>query len=132
MRGLAAVALMTIPSAPLPPPEPTHPGFVDAVQLEALCRAEGPDAGTGRAICLGYVTGVVDTLLLPRKGRGGRVCPRDNPTPADAVAAVMRHSRYASAAPGVGAADFVRFALERAWPCPPDGILPGRRQDGAP
>jgi len=123
MRRLAVLALMSIPSSALPPPEPTHPGFIDVARLEALCSADGPGAASARAICLGYVTGVADALLLPRgRGRGPRLCPPEDPTPAMAVAAVMRHQRYASAAHGIGAADFVRFALERAWPCPVEGV----------
>lgn len=116
MRRLAAIALMAIPAPALPPPEPTHPGFVDAPRLQALCAA---DAASARALCLGYVTGAADSLLVPRgRSRRATVCPPADLTPGDAVAAVTRYGRYASGAAGVGAADFVRFALERAYPCP--------------
>ena len=119
MRRLVAIALMAIPTSALPPPEPTHPGFFDAPRLQALCSAEGPDASSARAICLGYVTGAVDEMLARgARRRRAAVCPPDDLTPSAALAAVMRQSRYASTANGVGAADFVRFALERAYPCP--------------
>lgn len=119
MHRLAAIALLAIPVPALPPPEPTHPGFLDAPRLQSLCAAEGPDAGAAQALCLGYVTGMADGLLAPRAGgRRTTICPPADATPAAAVAAVKRQGRYASGATGVGAADFVRFALERAWPCP--------------
>lgn len=118
MHRLAAIALLAIPAPAPPPPAPTHPGFVDAPRLQALCAASGPDAAAAQALCLGYVTGLADSLLIPRaRGRRRMVCPPPGATPSAAVAAVTRHGRYASAAMGVGAADFVRFALERAWPC---------------
>lgn len=102
----------------LPSPAPTHPGFFDAPGLAAMCSAEGPDAVAARGLCLGYVTGAVDALLVPRRrGRAATVCPPADATPKDAVAVVLRYRRYAEGAKGLGAADFVRFALERAWPC---------------
>jgi hypothetical protein len=109
---------MTVVTA-LPPPAPTHPGFLDAARLQALCSAEGPDAASARSLCLGYVTGAVDEILA-RSGRRGRaaVCPPADLTPKAALAVVMRHRRYTSTANGVGATDFVRFALERAYTCP--------------
>lgn len=119
MHRLAALALLAIPTPALPPPDPTHPGFLDAPRLQALCATEGPDMVSARSLCLGYVTGAMDALLVPRvRGRRVTVCPPADATPIAAVAAVTRHARYASSATGVGAADFVRFALERAWPCP--------------
>ncbi|WP_421937511.1 Rap1a/Tai family immunity protein [Phenylobacterium sp.] len=119
MHRLALIAALAIPAPALPPPDPAHAGFLDAPRLQALCAAEGPDAAAGQALCLGYVTGVADGLLIPRaRGRRTIVCPPADATPLAVVAAVRRQSRYAVAAAGVGAADFVRFALERAWPCP--------------
>jgi len=115
MRWLMALTLVTA----LPPPGPTHPGFVDAAQLAAVCTAAGPEAGSSQALCLGYVTGVVDQLLARPPGRRpATVCPPSDFTPKAAVEAVLRHVRFATTARGIGAADFVRFALERAYPCP--------------
>ena len=109
---------MTIVTA-LPPPEPKHPAFLDAPRLQALCDADGPDAASAKTFCLGYVTGVVDQLLTRPPQRGGpTICPSADFTPVAAVAAVQRYERYAISAKGVGAADFVRYALERAYPCP--------------
>ncbi|WP_430421096.1 hypothetical protein [Phenylobacterium sp.] len=72
MHRLVLIAALAIPAPALPPPEPTHPGFLDAPRLQALCAAEGVDAAAGHALCLGYVTGVADSLLIPRAGGGGR------------------------------------------------------------
>lgn len=114
---LGAAFLATVATA-LPPPVPTHPGFFDAPRLTALCNAEGPDAAAAQGLCLGYVSGAVDALLVPRRrGRTATVCPPADFTPKAAVAVVLRYRRYAEGAAGTGAADFVRFALERAWPC---------------
>jgi len=115
VRWLMAFIIVTA----LPPKPVTHPGFVDAAQLAAACAAEGPQAAQMRAICLGYVTGVADQLLARTPGRRPpAICPPAGSTPGDAVAAVQRHARFAITAQGIGAADFVRFALERAYPCP--------------
>lgn len=117
MRRLAAVVLMAIPGPALPP-HSTHPGFVDAAQLLAACAAEGPDALVARAVCLGYVTGAADQLLARPPQRGGpRICPPDSATPQEAVAAVRMRARWLQDAHRVGAADFTRAALERAYPC---------------
>ncbi|TAJ71993.1 MAG: hypothetical protein EPO51_12835 [Phenylobacterium sp.] len=117
MLWLMALTVVTA----LPPPVPTHPGFVDAAQLAAICSADGPEAEGPRALCLGYVTGAVDQLLARVPGRRpATVCPPADLTPKAAVDAVMRYARFAATGKGIGAADFVRFALERAYPCPVD------------
>jgi hypothetical protein len=120
VRWLMAFIIVTA----LPPKPVTHPGFVDAAQLAAACDADGPRAAEMRAVCLGYVTGVTDQLLARTAGRRPpTICPPAGFTPGDAVAAVQRHARFASTAQGIGAADFVRFALERACPCPVERSL---------
>jgi len=115
VHGLLALTIVTA----LPAQAPTHPGFVDAAQLAAVCDAEGSGAATAQALCLGYVTGAVDQILArPAGHRSPTVCPPPDFTPRAALDAVMRYARFASTAKGIGAADFVRFALERAYPCP--------------
>lgn len=103
---------------PLPPNEP---GFLDAPRLVVLCRADGPDAQSARTLCLGYVVGSLDQLLaLEAKQDEGRrtICPPQDMTAEDAVRAVVRYSRFAETAKGLGAAGFVKFALEDTYPCP--------------
>jgi len=115
MRWLLAMVIVTA----LPPPEPTHPAFLDAARLQAVCADDGPDAASARVLCMGYVMGVTDQLLArPARAGGPTICPPADLNPKAAVEAVRRHARYASNAKGVGAAEFVRFALERAYPCP--------------
>lgn len=106
----------------LPPPQPTHPAFLDAARLQAVCDLDdGPDAASAKVFCMGYVMGVADQLLARPSRRGGpTLCPSADFTPKAAVEAVQRQGRYASSAKGIGAAEFVRFALERAYPCPVD------------
>jgi hypothetical protein len=66
---------MTIVTA-LTPPQPTHPAFMDAPRLQATCDAEGPDAPAAKAVCIGYVMGVVDQLMTRSARRGGPTfCP---------------------------------------------------------
>jgi len=121
VRWLMALTIVT----GLPPQPPTHPGFVDAARLQAMCDAEGPDAAMARVVCLGYVMGVVDQLLArPTARRPAAICPPPDFTPKAALEAVMRHTRFASTAKGIGAADFVRFALQQAYPCPTERTVP--------
>ena len=102
-----------------PPPAPKQVGFMDARRLIALCEASGPDASSGRSLCLGYVVGSVDQLLA-RQSRRGRatICTPPGFKAEDALGSVVSHARYASTADGMGAAEFVRFALEDSYPCP--------------
>src|SRR6187399_1943458 len=102
-----------------PPASANNQAFLTASQLVALCNASGPDSPSGRSLCLGYIVGSVDQLLA-RQSRRGRAafCPPSGFKADDALATVVGHARYASAADGMTAAGFVRFALEDAYPCP--------------
>jgi hypothetical protein len=81
-----------------------------------MCADTGPEATSAKVYCLGYVMGVADQLLArPSRRTGPTVCPPADFSGKAAVEAVQRYRRYA--AKGVGAAEFVRFALERAYPC---------------
>jgi len=103
----------------LPPPAPSQAAFLDAQRLIALCSASGPDAPSGRSLCLGYVVGSVDQLLAQQARRGrATICPPADFKADDALATVVGHARYATAADAMPAARFVRFALEDAYPCP--------------
>ena len=110
---LIALAIVT----GLPSKTASLPGFFDAPKLLALCTASGPDADAAKAVCLGYVMGAADQLLMRQARRRPSVCPPGDLTASAALSAVMRHERYAYSAKGIGAADFVRVALEQAWPC---------------
>jgi hypothetical protein len=103
----------------LSPPAPSQAAFLDAQRLMALCTAVGPDASSGRSLCLGYIVGSVDQLLAQQARRGrATICPPAGFKADDALAAVLGHARYATAADAMPAPGFVRFALEDAYPCP--------------
>jgi len=116
MLGLLLLSLVTGSAAP----PPTLSGFVDAAKLMSMCKADGPDAEAGQAICTGYVIGAVDELMAQQARRDGSrrtICPPKSMTVNDVVAAVVKYSRFAATAQGIGAASFVRFAMEDAYPC---------------
>jgi threonine/homoserine/homoserine lactone efflux protein len=117
-QGITAVKwLMAIIVTTLPAPGPTHPAFFEATRLQAVCADEGPEAASAKVFCMGYVMGVADLLLTRPLRRGGpTICPPADFKGKDAVEAVHRSDRYATK--GQPAAEFVRFALERAYPCP--------------
>jgi len=101
------------------------PGFVDTAKLLSLCKAEGPDAKAGQAICMGYVVGAVDQLMAQQSRREGprrTICPPKSMTANDAVAAVVKYSRFAATAKGIGASSFIRFAMEDTYPCQVRGV----------
>ena len=102
----------------LPPAPPPHYGFIDAARLATLCKAQGDDAASARSLCLGYIVGAVDQLFA-QQARSGQatICPPGDLTADDAMAAVVRHARFASTADGLSAADFVRLAMEIGYPC---------------
>lgn len=108
-------------AAPAPAPTPM-PGFVDTAKLISMCKAEGPGAAAGQAICMGYVTGAVDQLMAQQARREGprrTICPPKTMTVNDAVAAVVKFSRFGATAQGIGASSFIRFAMEDTYPCRP-------------
>ena len=103
----------------LPPPAPGQAAFLDAQHLMSLCSASGPDASSARSLCLGYIVGSVDQLLARQTRRGrATICPPPGFKADDALASVVGHARYATAADAMPAAGFVRFALEDTYPCP--------------
>jgi hypothetical protein len=108
-----------------PPPPAMTPGFLDAQKLVSFCSASGPDAKSGQSICIGYVVGAVDQLLVQQARRDDvrrTICPPKTLTPTDAVNAVVKYSRFAGTARGIGAAGFVRFAMEETFPCTVRGV----------
>ncbi len=119
---IATLALaLTLGATPAPP---RMVGFLDAAQLVQLCQAEGAEQATNRALCLGYVAGVADQIMM----RGGqRLAPSvclsqdlDVDKLGDAVLRRLSHRRDLS---GVAAAAAVRGALQAEFPCPASGRL---------
>ena len=107
------------------PPLPAMPGFVDTARLMSMCKAEGPDAKSGQAICTGYVIGAVDQLMAQQARREGprrTICPPKSLTVNEAVAAIVKYSRFGATAKGIGASGFIRFAMEDTYPCQVRGV----------
>jgi hypothetical protein len=114
MRWLLALALALAPVA-----STNAPGFLDAPSLIRLCNVTGPDAGGARALCIGYVVGVVDRLLMDQsRQEAPKVCLPSGITAEQLVGAVMVHHRWTVSDVPIGASDFIRSALELAYPCP--------------
>jgi hypothetical protein len=107
--AMAAAIGLTTPSV----------GFFDGPALVATCSASGRQDGARQALCLGYIAGAVDQLvMLESSGKAQQsICPTRGLTLEAAVRAVLERADWAAAAKGVSAADFVRVALEDAFPC---------------
>jgi hypothetical protein len=121
MLGLLILSLVTGSA----PPAPTLPGFVDTAKLMSMCKADGDDAIAGQSICMGYVVGAVDQLMAQearREPTRRTICPPKNMTVDEAVAAVVKYSRFATTAQGIGASSFIRFAMEDTYPCRTRGV----------
>jgi hypothetical protein len=95
-------------------------GFVDAATLSGLCKASGPRAREGMSVCLSYVTGAADQLLA-EQAMGApadrSICLPREVTAKAVLAAVNAYAGWSASAKGVSAANFVKFAMEQAYPC---------------
>jgi hypothetical protein len=102
-------------------PAPAY-GFFDGEGLVAACAATGETAIAKRALCYGYVSGAVDMILSQQAAASDRrtICPLPGMTLQAAVNAVLARASWASRARGIGAANFIKLALEDAYPCRAD------------
>src|SRR5512146_1114290 len=117
MLGLAfAVALQSV-SLDTPP----MVGFFDSPTLAATCLATGETAAAKRSVCLGYIAGAIDQLMMSQGLKDGdkrTICPPTGITLDSAAGAVLARTSWAAAAgKGLSAAGFVKYALEDAYPC---------------
>ena len=123
---MLAILMLTLVTGAAPAPA-MMPGFMDTARLVAMCKADGPNAKSGQAVCMGYVAGAVDQLLAQQSRRDGprrTICVPPSVTVTDAVAAVVKYSRFAQTARGIGASSFIRFAMEDTYPCQLRGVGP--------
>jgi hypothetical protein len=123
---MLAVLILSLVTGSTPPPA-MMPGFMDTSKLVAMCKADGPDAQAGQAICMGYVAGALDQLLAQQSRREGprrTICVPNSMTVNDAVTAVVKYSRFAVTARGIGASSFIKFAMEDTYPCQVRGVGP--------
>lgn len=117
MLGWAlAVALQSV-SLDTPP----MLGFFDSPTLAATCLATGETAPIKRSVCLGYIAGAIDQLMMNQglnDGEKRTICPPSRLTLDAAAGAVLARTSWAAAAgKGLSAAGFVKYALEDAYPC---------------
>ena len=109
--------------AGLASPPPAIHGFMDSAALMATCKPQDPQASAAparAAVCLGYVAGVIDALMLDQSDRDPEartICPSSTLTVNAARDAVVERAGWAINARPVGAAGFIEAALEDAFPC---------------
>lgn len=111
---LLATALTTAPAV-------SSPGWFDGETLVAACESTGSAASAKQGVCFGYVSGAVDAILMQQASTAARsVCPPPGLKLDMAVRAVLARASWATKARGIGAASFVKLALEDAFPCRSD------------
>ncbi len=85
--------------------------------LEVLC--EAPESSGKYALCLGYLTGVADTLAGKAQGQPPVICMPPESTQEDAVTAFRTWAEdLGTMAPHVHMAEGAKQALTAAFPCP--------------
>jgi hypothetical protein len=125
MRWLLILALATGAAQAAPP----MPGFFEAPDLVSACSGDSLVPDAARAICLGYVVGAFDQLMAMQSTLDAAertICPPKVLTVDMVLQAIDRHAADAVSAKGVGAAGFVKFALEDAYPCHIRSLALGR------
>ncbi len=108
--------------AGLASPPPAIHGFMDSAALMATCKPDPQDAASQAkaAVCLGYIAGAMDALMLDQADRdpdARTICPPSTFTVNAARDAVVRRAGWAVSARPVGAAGFIQAAFEDAFPC---------------
>jgi hypothetical protein len=95
-------------------------GFMDAATLSGFCNAAAPQAKEGLPVCLSYITGAADQLLAEQAMWAPderTICLPKDVTAKGVMASVNAYAGWSASAKGVSAANFVKFALEQAYPC---------------
>jgi hypothetical protein len=106
---------------------PPMVGFFDSARLAETCRPAGENAASKQSVCLGYIAGAVDALMMHQAqadGGGRTICPPAGVTLDSATRAVLARTSWAAAAgKGLSAAGFVKYAMEDAFPCRSDADI---------
>jgi hypothetical protein len=117
MNVAAPLVLMSLIVTPPPPPPPVS-GYMNAERLIAHCKP-APDAEVGMAeVCMGYIAGSVDQVLL----RQSQLAPNRRTVclPADARIGDVQNAIIANLEafePDTAAAAIVERSLAAAFPC---------------
>ena len=102
------------------PQPPLMYNFFDAADLLGHCAARDDKAQVRQSLCLGYVAGALDQLLMQQAKldpEARTICPPAELTLQGAVAHILDHASWAARERGLGASGLVQFALEQSYPC---------------
>ncbi|HEX5379851.1 MAG TPA: Rap1a/Tai family immunity protein [Phenylobacterium sp.] len=119
---MSLVFVLALAVAPAPPPGPAMSGFLDAQQLRNLCLADQIDPSTRRALCLGYIAGAVDQLLVRAASRPTtrrEFCVPRGATVEEVGTVILHRLSRPQDLTGISAASAIRSALHAEYPCPP-------------
>jgi hypothetical protein len=102
------------------PQPPVMYNFFDAADLLGHCAARDDNAPVRQSLCLGYVAGALDQILLQQAmldPQDRTICPPAGLTLQGAVAHILDHASWAARERELGASGLVRFAFEQSYPC---------------
>jgi len=102
------------------PQPPLMYNFFDAPDLLGHCGARDDKAHVRQALCLGYVAGALDQLMMEQAmldPQERTICPPPGLTLDAAVSHILDHASWAARERDLGASGLVRFALEQSYPC---------------
>ncbi|MBS0361236.1 MAG: hypothetical protein JSR98_07640 [Proteobacteria bacterium] len=114
------IALLLAATLAASPQPPVMYNFFDAADLLGHCAARDDKAQVRQALCLGYIGGAVDQLLMEQAALSPQertICPPAGLTLQGVAAHVLDHASWAARERDLGASGLVRFALEQAYPC---------------
>lgn len=116
------VGVLLTAAAPKKAP-PDMFGFVDAAELSQFCAETDPLGLERRMVCLSYITGAVDQILAQQAlddSAYRTICLPSDVTAEAVMREVNAYANWSKTAKGVSGANFVRFAMESAYPCDAD------------
>jgi len=102
------------------PQPPVMYNFFDAADLLGHCAARDDKRDQRQALCMGYVAGALDQLLLDQAmldPQARTICPPQGLSLQGAVSHILEHATWAAREQGLGASGLVRFAFEQSYPC---------------
>ena len=100
--------------------------FFDAAHLVDTCLAKGDVRAAKQSVCLGYVAGAIDQLMMQQAQRESgdpTICPPPGMSLNGVVHAILERSNSAAAGRGRSAAALVKVAMEAAYPCRRDADI---------
>lgn len=120
---IAFVLAAALAASPQPP---LLYNFFDAADLLGHCAARDDKAEVRQSLCMGYVAGALDQLLMQQatlNPEDRSICPPPGLTLQGAVIHILDHASWAARERDLGASGLVRFALEQSYPCHHDSEI---------